>query len=168
MSIKRSNQFSLNDNAIQSFLFPLNLSTNSKHSFSFARNNGLIFIRKTKCMSCNTGFKRWSWNMLSSLGNIIFYYLSLYFFKNPHDIAIWLMERIIEVENCHFSQGISPSSHSDKEDCLTFITMVSKTHTHSSLNACRVSSLPLGWVNSDYILLSKVNDHQNQYLWPHS
>lgn len=62
------------------------------------------------------------------------------------------MKRIIEGENCHFSQEIFPSSHRHKEDHLTFITMVSQTTRHQPLNTCRASSLPSGWVNSGYML----------------
>lgn len=150
MSIKRSNLFSLRDNRIQFFSFAWNLSTDHKHFSPFATNNGPVFIIKTKCMCCKTGFKSWSWNMLSSLGDIIFLLPFSIFLQNPHAIAIWLMRRIIEVENCHFPQEASLSSHSHIEDYLTFITMVSRTPTHGPLDACREFSLPWGWVNSAY------------------
>ena len=49
------------------------------------------------------------------------------------------MKRIIDVENCRFSQKISPS-YNHKEDHLTFIAMVSKTSVHTPLQSIFVAT----------------------------
>lgn len=167
MSIKRSNLFSLRDNRIQFFSSAWNLSTDHKHFSPFATNNGPVFIIKTKCMCCNTGFKSWSWNMLSSLGDIIFLLPFSIFLQNPHDIAIWLMRRIIEVENCHFPQEISFFPQSYRRLFDFYYSGFQNTHAQPS--ECLQSILIATGLGELRLYLNiKVSGPHKQCLWPHN